>query len=134
MPTNSVCAQCGRPLEERAEPRGRKRLYCDATCRVAYNRARRSSLEWYPLAEAPAQPPTAASTRLDAEALAALLEDREPATGERQLERAILDAWTLAALLDRLGSQTTKEWGWRASGLALAIRDALRRWFEGTAP
>lgn len=133
------CRFCGKPLTRRAEPRGRKRVYCSDACRVAAarHRASQSANAAYPMPETgfiPASGVTAADARATAEALAALLAAQPAADVEGQLARAVQDTMALAASLERLAGEVKPTLSWRARGLAVAMRDALRRFFDTVVP
>lgn len=84
MDGESTCGHCGKPLPPRARGGGRRRLYCDATCRSAARRAR-------------APRPPRCSVRAGTARCPA------PADGRWHDARGTVIAWTCAAHRDLAG-------------------------------
>ena len=117
-PVIPVCAFCGERLVPRAEPRGRRRVFCSDACRYRAFRARRRGIaalegltpaapDW-PIADPTPPPPAAPAANTD-----------------DQVARAILELTWMAAAFARLGVEARTPLAWRCETMAERLRDAI---------
>lgn len=116
-----ICVTCRRPLEPRAEPRGRPRLYCSDACRRRAWRDRQSTVAILEAYDAPA--PTPAVNPAPSLPPAASTDD--------QVARAVLELTHIGGAFARLSREARPELAWRAELLAAKIREGLDDLFGG---
>ena len=108
-----LCEWCGREIQRGA--RGPSPRYCNATCRQAASRARR----------------TAAVVRAELEADGAVLEPvvharpAPVAASDEQVARAFMEAKSLAGAFARLGTVARPALAWRCARVAQALDSAI---------
>ena len=107
------CEWCGRGIQRRA--RGPAPRYCNAACRMAASRARR----------------TAAVVQAELEADGVVLEPvvharpAPVAASDEQVARAFMEAKSLAGVFARLGTVARPALAWRCSRVSQALTTAI---------
>lgn len=123
----NACEACGAPLPPRNPGPGRKRRFCNATCRKA---AFRDLSRFGPIVDGLPDPVDGAALHaMTSEAVARVLEDAEPADAVGQLCRAVSETEVLAVEFRRLSSSTPRNLAWRSAGMSDHLRAGLDRLF-----
>lgn len=123
-PTIYLCAECSKPLPPPKPGPGRRRTYCQDSCRKAASRRRERRNLWEGLGPATltpwvdpdgsASPPPPAPSPFDS-----------PAPPDEQLVVALSELHTYAGILHRLSRELRPQLAWRTEKLAQALGASL---------
>jgi len=121
------CSWCGAALPP-PKGTGRPRAFCSGACRQAAWKERTAPEGWAGPAVDHVDEAALRTATLDA--LEAELVRAKAAPPVDQLGRAVQEARVLASTFASLSKRVPSPLAWRADGVAVAVREALSRFFE----